>query len=165
MLLTELASAKEVALMNIQKKNLWDRIKIRLTLYLLLWPTVVAWTCGLGTFAIGLGFSNQETSMPFARSGSAVTAIFIFSTIFSVDHVAKQSEQRANGLYRKLTGSLPLTGASSQSRIETKTAENTVHILRVNIFLSAMGLCMATLVWGFGDLLSDSRFAHVLPLP
>jgi hypothetical protein len=145
------------------KKPMWDRLKISWTLYQLLWPTAVAWICGIAAFAVGLICSNQETSLPFARSGSAVTAIFIFSTIFSVDHIAKRSEQSANDRFKKVTDKLPYTGPRSQSKTEAKTARNTEHLIRVNILLSATGLCLATLVWGFGDLLACSRFARFLP--
>ena len=127
---------------------------MRWTLYELLWPTMIAWVCGIVVFTIGIVCSDQETFMPFARSGSLVTAIFIFSTVFSVDRIAKRSEQRVNNIFKKLTDNMAHTGAASQSRIEAKTAENTEHLIRVNIFLSAAGLCVATLVWGFGDLIS-----------
>ena len=145
------------------KEPLWDRLRIGWSLYKLLWPTAVAWICGIGAFAVGLVCSNQETSLPFARSGSAVTAIFIFSTVFSVDHIAKRSERRANDLFKKLTSELLLTGPEAQSIIQGKTARNTEHVIRINIFLSATGLCLATLVWGFGDLLAHSRLGFFLP--
>jgi hypothetical protein len=134
------------------KKTLWDRLKISWSLYKLLWPTAVAWICAIGAFGIGFVYSSHETFLPFARSGSAATAIFIFSTIFSVDRLANRSEQLTNNRFKKLTDTLHYTGSKSQAEIEAKTAKNTEHLLRINIFLSATGLCLATLVWGFGDL-------------
>jgi hypothetical protein len=155
----------ETAVMVGLKKSLWKRLKISWSLYKLLWPTAVAWSFGIAAFAVGFACSNQETSLPFARSGSAVTALFIFSTIFSVDHLAKRSEQSANDQFKKLTAQLPNTGSESQSKIEAKTAKSTEHLIRVNIILSAVGLCSATIVWGFGDLLAYSRFRFFLPFP
>lgn len=121
--------------------------------------------CSICAFAIGLACSNQETSLPFARSGSAVTAIFIFSTIFSVERLARRSEQHANSLYKKLTDDLTVTGRQAQKHIEETTAKNTELVIRINIFLSATGLCLATLVWGFGDLLAHSHVGFFLPFP
>lgn len=158
-------SKMDAALTENSKKSLWDRLSISWSLYKLLWPTAVAWIAGIGAFVIGLICSSQETSLPFARSGSAATAIFIFSTVFSVDHIAKRSERRANDLFKKVTSNWPLTGSAAQSKIEGKTARNTERVIRANIFLSATGLCFATLVWGFGDLLAHSYLRLFLLFP
>lgn len=147
------------------KKSLWDRLKIHWSLYKLLWPTAVAWIGSVSIFVVGLAYSNQEISDPFARSGSVVTAIFILSTVFSVDRMARRSENSANEKFKKLTNGLYYTGHKFQSSFEDKTAENTDYIIRVNIILSAIGLCLGTLVWGFGDLLACSPFNFLLPAP
>jgi hypothetical protein len=143
----------------------WRTLKTKWSLYKLLLPTLVAWIFSILSYYFGIVLSNQETSMSLARSGAAATAIFILSTVFSVDHLAKSSEKKANEYFSKITHGFPNTGKSHQARIEQQTRKNTEHLVRANLYLSAAGLCLATLVWGFGDLVADGKLAYWLLKP
>lgn len=92
--------------------------------------------------------------MPMARAGAMATAFAIGFALHDYGQALPLSEEEANRSVAAITKNLPLTGATSQERIEALTRRNT-RMVDMTTTLRQTGLLIgATLIWGFGDLLN-----------
>ncbi|WP_165322326.1 hypothetical protein [Rhizorhabdus phycosphaerae] len=110
--------------------------------------------CSIGCYAVGWHLSTAASAMPMARAGAMATAFAIGFALHDYRQALSRSEEKANRSFAAITKKLPLTGAVSQTRIETLTRRNTRMVdTATTVWQTGLLIC-ATLIWGFGDLLN-----------
>jgi hypothetical protein len=92
------------------------------------------------------------------RSGAIATMIALLSALYDYQGVFRRSEDTAIEWAKKATSGLPRTGAQARERLTSKIKGNTAKVDRFATVLQAITLAIATLVWGFGDLVKPCFF-------
>lgn len=107
-------------------------------------------------YGCGWRLSTPEDSMPFARAGALATAVSIGFTLWRYSAILARGNHEAKTKFNRLldNANFPHVDIEAAKRnFGKKLDHNTVRIERV-ITISGVGLLIiATLVWGFGDLL------------
>lgn len=110
----------------------------------------------IGCYRVGYVLSDQNDSDNLARSGAFATTLLILNTLNQAEKRVKVSEQAASAYYKERTKYLQKSGEQSQKDFDDDLAEKTEQMLWWSLKLpNALGLAVATLVWGFGSLAKD----------
>lgn len=131
-----------------------NRLRISWSLWKYGAPTAASVAIAAICYAVGWLFSTPCDGMPFSRSGAAATFFAIGFAVYDFKLGLAESETKAKAIIDRATEGFPLTGASSRKishkKIENNTSRATMAISWVQVSL----LMLATLIWGFGDLIA-----------
>ncbi len=139
-------TALEVRLFDSQWMSLKKNAARKWSLYRILVPSVIGLLLSFGCYALGYVYSDQNSSLPLARSGSAAAAILILFSLYNVGNILTHRQAQAEPYFEKITKGLSLTGQQSQERIRKKLVANTEHATRSVVVTNALGLSLATVV-------------------
>lgn len=137
--------------MKLEKVKKYIKIKWSLWKYATT-PVVVF----VATFACYVAGWRLLPDCPSAleRSGAIATVIALLSALYDYQGVLRRSEQAAIEWANKAASGLPKTGPAALKDLTRRLKENTAKVDRVATVLQAITLAIATLVWGFGDLVT-----------
>jgi hypothetical protein len=119
-------------------------------------PALCNVTISIGCYVAGWTVSDEKSSAPFARAGAAATAAAILFNIYDFQRALAINERQVGEKIARATRHLKITGSASKKRIELLLNRNTYRATRNITIINATTLIVATLVWGFGDLITKS---------
>jgi hypothetical protein len=134
--------------------NIWKQISTQWSLWKYAVPVAINAILSILCYIGGWMLSTPTDRTWFARAGAAATAIAIVFAVNNYHKALETSQADAASYFANITKQLPLTGAASQQRVVNKLQANTRLAAGVITSMQTAILVIATLVWGFGDLLS-----------
>lgn len=108
-------------------------------------------------YAVGYHMSSVDDGMPLARAGALATAISVGFTLWRYGDILKQGNQMSKDQFGRVIDSMNLESRRAQDAKDNygrKLDGQTGKIGRLITAAHAIILIVATLVWGFGDLIS-----------
>lgn len=108
-------------------------------------------------YAVGYDMSSASDGLPMARAGALATAISVGFTLWSYGEILARGNRLAKDQFGKAVDGLQLhltSGGTAKAEFAKKLDAQTSKISRRISLLHTLILVVATLVWGFGDLIS-----------
>ena len=108
-------------------------------------------------YAVGYHMSSVGDGMPMARAGALATAISVGFTLWRYGDILRQGNQMSKDQFGRVIDSMNLDSRRAQDakdRYGRKLDGQTGKINRVITAAHVSILIIATLIWGFGDLIS-----------
>ena len=134
-------------------ESLKKRIKTKWSLWKFATLPVAIFLATLACYEIAwMLLSKYPTALE--RSGAVATMVALLSAIYDYQGVLHRSEDTVLEWVERATSGLPSTGAQSRARLTRLIKDNTAKVDRFATKLQAVTLALATLVWGFGDLVT-----------
>lgn len=133
-------------------------LKVRWSEYKFYMLPAVQAVLTLGCYAAGYQMSSTGDGMPMARAGALATAISVGFTLWSYGDILRDGNQMSKDQFGRLVDSMnldPRRALAAKDSYGRKLDGQTGKINRVITTAHAAILIVATLVWGFGDLVSE----------
>jgi CDP-diglyceride synthetase len=107
------------------------------------------------SYITGYLIADCNHALAFSRSGALATAICVLCALWNYTQAISASEKQALKTFTKLIDEMKITVTRSQAidRLSRKLAGISDRTVKVITIWNGLLLALATLVWGFGDLI------------
>jgi hypothetical protein len=120
-------------------------------------PAVVCALIEVAIYLAGWRMSSSSDSMPLARSGAAATAVSLGFALWDFREAVANSERRAKETVDRVFEGLYAPHVDKEARqaaINEQLKDNSNKINRAISLIYGVLLIVATIIWGFGDLVA-----------